>query len=364
MPVRLIMNNRTLTVFEGVEFNKLVHSYNIKDTILSKIIERKGCFSLESPSSVSSVISMSFCAFGMSASDEWVNEWDYDFNLFKNQCAVNQGEVDFSLDSTEEGKLNNELTQLKADIIKQKELQVANELEEQTIYKEKNAIDETELSAIEKEFDIEQMVQQEERQREEKMEEELNLQIEKEKEKRNCLLKNIREKARENQYNLLTDELRKEVDEKKKDATITITKRRNEMQELIIRMKEKADRRRKKLQQQLNLVRSEINEDAQTEAKKSDYNCSSNLKGEKVDNEIYCNSRFPSNPQKNGECRNANRKEQWCRFCCSNENGSLYLDQRNLCFKKCNNNGDDSKAVIEHALTQWYVPAFSPKNKV
>lgn len=358
MPVRIIMNNQTLSVFEGVEFNKLVHSYNLKETQFSKILERKGCFTLEAPSSSSKLVAMSFCPFGMSSSEEWQNEWDYDFNLFKNQCSTNQGEVEFTLDGAEEGKINNEITQLKADIIKQKENKISQELEEQAIFKEKGELDDTELSAIEKEFDIELMIQKEEEKRERKMEEELQIQIENEKEKRNCLLKSIREKTRENQYNMLTEELKQEITDKKKETQISIAKRRSEMQELVQRMKERAERKRKKLQQKLNLVRSEITEDIQSETKKSNYDCLSNIKSGGVDNEIYCNSRFPTNPIKNNECKMAKDREKWCSFCCSNENGSMYQDTRMSCLQKCRN--EEEKKVDLNETTNWYIPAFTP----
>jgi len=59
------------------------------------------------------------------------------------------------------------------------------------------------MQAIQKELSLEDMIQQEEEEKEqEKNERELTLQVEEEKDKEACLLKQIKEKELEDQYNI------------------------------------------------------------------------------------------------------------------------------------------------------------------
>jgi len=58
------------------------------------------------------------------------------------------------------------------------------------------------MQAIQKELSLEDMIQQEEEEKEQENERELTLQVEEEKDKEACLLKQIKEKELEDQYNI------------------------------------------------------------------------------------------------------------------------------------------------------------------
>lgn len=355
MPVRLIMNNKTLTILEGVEFSKLVHVFNLPESRFSTSLNKKDCFVINGREDSSD---MTFCPFGIAVSGtEWVNEWDYDFNLFKNQCSVSKDTTTLDIDGLDEVKIKDQLTQLKADIIKEKERQIAKEMEDEQITKEDDSINDAELQAVNKQFDIELLLEKEERQRELNMEEEMKGQIEKEKEKRNCLLKQIQEKAQENQYNMLMEQRKSDIDEKKKEVVFSLNKEKSNWQERLNQLKERAIRRRRKLDQQLSIVRSEINQDVDDAYKKSNYKCKY-VPNDPHDD--YCNARYSADPEKNVKCRNSgNSAENWCTFCCNSENGSMYMDLRQKCYEECTGFGQKNTGNGTEQ-TKWFMGAFKP----
>ncbi len=81
IPVRAIMNNRTITLFTGVEYETHVMTFNLIDTNLFRIKDKTNCFKLKSKENT-----VDLCPFGCDNIKAAVDEWDNDFNLFKNQC--------------------------------------------------------------------------------------------------------------------------------------------------------------------------------------------------------------------------------------------------------------------------------------
>lgn len=81
IPMRAIMNNSTFTLFSGEETESLFISFNLESSrfIRSK---QKGCFEIYESSKKYATL----CPFGCDNTDKALEEWDYDFNLFKHQC--------------------------------------------------------------------------------------------------------------------------------------------------------------------------------------------------------------------------------------------------------------------------------------
>ena len=337
MPVRLIMNNRTLTVLEGTEYEQQVHTFNLRQTKFYQIPNKRTCFGIqeESPTRVNVPMDMVFCDFnaGKTHGLEWVNEWDYDFNLFKYQCSTPSDWKSFNntLNNKEENDLNNKLNQAKADIIKEKELKIQKQAEEEEVRNAEEKINIMELEAIQKEFNLEELIEKEEEQREKAEEEKIRLEIEEEKEKKDCLLKSIREKTIENQFNLMKESEVTDLTEQKKKAKEDIINKRMELNNKIREMKKRAARRMRMLRQELKGVKSSINDQVKDAYRKGGFSCSFN-KGDK----IYCKAKFTTNPEEFGNCmRSINTKEDWCGICCNNEIGSMFPTERHKCAVRC-----------------------------
>jgi hypothetical protein len=82
-PVRAIMNNQTVSVYMGDAIESLFVSFNIKETSFHRS-SKQGCFQLyESKKKY-----VTLCPFGCeNGNNQPLEEWDYDYHLFKYQCA-------------------------------------------------------------------------------------------------------------------------------------------------------------------------------------------------------------------------------------------------------------------------------------
>ncbi len=87
LPMKVIMNNSTFTLYSGEETDSLYLSFNLE---ISRFIRspKRGCFQIfESKKKY-----VTLCPFG--CDDKAVEEWDYDFNLFKYQCSYKKANID------------------------------------------------------------------------------------------------------------------------------------------------------------------------------------------------------------------------------------------------------------------------------
>jgi hypothetical protein len=83
IPVRIVMNNQTITAFSGFKFQDLRKSFVLRKARIMKASGiYKNCFEIFQTNENQA----SFCDFGMESTENYYNEWDYDFNLFKYQC--------------------------------------------------------------------------------------------------------------------------------------------------------------------------------------------------------------------------------------------------------------------------------------
>merc|ERR1712151_1449476 len=97
------------------------------------------------------------------------------------------------------------------------------------------------LQAIQKEMNLEAMIQREE-----------EAKIEKEKKKRQCVMKTIKERELENQYNLHAAEAQKQIQNIKKETAQQVLIRRNALNSKLRLIRQKAEREKNKMKAQLN----------------------------------------------------------------------------------------------------------------
>jgi len=81
IPMRAVMNNATLTLYSGDETESLFMSFNLVSSRFIRSV-KQGCFDIHESKTKYATL----CPFGCDDSTKAVEEWDYDFNLFKHQC--------------------------------------------------------------------------------------------------------------------------------------------------------------------------------------------------------------------------------------------------------------------------------------
>lgn len=122
------------------------------------------------------------CPFGCDSPKKVVDEWDYDFNLFKYQCNYGHKEHEVDFDQ----KLNEKIKQAKKALLSEAEEEMkkkAQDGEDQKMATEVKQTNKIALQAMQKEINLEEMIKLEEQDREKKEEQQMLKSIEDEKKK-------------------------------------------------------------------------------------------------------------------------------------------------------------------------------------
>lgn len=186
IPVRVIMNNRTVTIYAGDDIDTHLDAFNIASSSFMNEEVKEGaspssCFFIKSADGREAHL----CPFGCANGDtKIVDEWRYDYNLFKFQC--NHGHKEQELDMSLQRKLEAKIGDAKAALIAEAQMDVKKKAqisEEQKLQATVREVNTVALSAIQKEINVEELIKNEEKEREIKEEEEFQLKIVQEQEK-------------------------------------------------------------------------------------------------------------------------------------------------------------------------------------
>merc|ERR1712032_1319279 len=225
-PVRTIMNNQTVSIYTGDEIASLFLSFNIKLTSFHRS-SKQGCFQLYESSNKY----ITLCPFGCeNGSTQGLEEWDYDYHLFKYQCAYKKKE-DKDFRKRLDDKINAAKGALMAEQADKVRKRTKKEEKEQMVVlvKKTNGI----ALPIQKELNLEAMIQKEEEEKIEREKAEIMANIEKERKKKECVMKSIRERELENQYNLHAQEAEKQIQTIKKQTAQQVLIRRQALNSKI-----------------------------------------------------------------------------------------------------------------------------------
>jgi len=78
IPVRIVLNDKTFSIFQDDQLKNLLTSFVLKYTTFSRVNEDPRCFIV----SQAGVKKTQVCELTSSNRGDWIEEWDYDFNLF------------------------------------------------------------------------------------------------------------------------------------------------------------------------------------------------------------------------------------------------------------------------------------------
>lgn len=202
------------------------------------------------------------------------------------------------------------------------------------------------MQALQKEISLEQMIQHEEEERIKSEEEQLKITIENEKKKKECVLKAIKERELENQYNTQAKQIEETINNIKQETAQQVLIRRNNLKKIIEKLRQKHDLKKNKLQQELQSVKISIASEIGKHYKKGDMErCQVAAADSKKRNE-YCTATFSEDPANLNYCKST---EEFCNFCCENEISELFVDERIKCVKSvCG--AQNNKRLLEDTL--------------
>jgi hypothetical protein len=186
------------------------------------------------------------------------------------------------------------------------------------------------LQALKKEINIEELIKHEEAEREAREEKEMLITIENEKRKKECLIKAIKEREIENQYNLKTKEATEQMENIKKETNQQIAIRRTQLKQQLENARKTAERKKNKLKQQLTTVRYEMASEMSKIYKKGDKSKCIEAANSTEKRNIYCSAAFTDDYSSLLEC---NEGTEFCTTCCDFEFGEFYQSDRQDCYK-------------------------------
>jgi hypothetical protein len=322
------MTEKTFTAYQDDSLQNKYATYLIEESTFIRIKNKKSCFKLKN-----NIQEDLFCNLKFENNFNFVEEWDYDFNLFKNQCFKPRVQSTESL--SEKTKLAKQFEQkvemVKLDIIKEKEIKIREKsnLQEQKLISKK--IDSTRLislNAMAKEMKLEDLIEKEEMNKEKDENEKLQLVMLNEEKKKSMLIKAIKEKEIETQYNIAKTHAEEAINNITIETKKNILAQRRNIARKITEMRIKQKRKQSEIQGNIMTIRYQIAKKLQTSNHVG--NADLCLKFEEKDK--YCTANFADNFVKFKDCKS---EESFCYVCCENEFGELHLIERDNCYTKC-----------------------------
>ncbi len=178
IPIRLVMNNRTITLFSGEEYDSHILTFVLEKTSIIIDRSKKECFYISQVDGTTAYL----CPFPNGLNTNIAEEWLYDLNLFKNQCRYGHKDIQFDFDN----KLKEKIKESKEKILNEAQQELkkkAEEGEEERLRDEVKQTNKNALKAIEKEIKLEEIIKLEEQDKEIIEENEIIKKIEDEKKK-------------------------------------------------------------------------------------------------------------------------------------------------------------------------------------
>ena len=334
-PTRVIMNERTVSVFQGEDATTMKRTFLLKSTVFTMDADRKSCFILTDLSAKARICKLE------SSKSNFVEEWNYDFHLFKNQCfkPTKTSSVDEDKIETKQQKeeYKKKLKLLQAEYVQEKTKKMQVKVAQQEEVEENRSIEkmeEMELMSLEKERIAEDRVikEQEEKFKEEKQE--LENEITNEKKKAECLQKSIKQKEMEDQYNINKTKKEKALVEIKEQLKTQILHKRAQMKKKMEQNKLIQEREMERMKSQIQTLKRTTVENFSLLNKHGDakkcFNPSTSS-GNDTMIRSYCLASFSESPSSYSKCID---KDAFCFVCCENEFGEANLIEREQCFDK------------------------------
>jgi len=330
-PARLIMNRRTIALYTDDSLENSVFTYNLMDTIVKVSKIDPCCLDILSMNKQQTI-----CGFdqGCGTKDNpiFVKQWSNDINEFTRLCFHNLKKNDINNnnnDDNDKKKGPGFATLEDRRKIIQKNLK---KMEKNVITKKISKAQDTTLQAIKKELKMEDLIKKEmQLKAKEELKELLNLKR-KEEFKKDCLLKAL--KARDKKAEDLHKETQGnlEVEKTYLEAKRDIKGNREELKKKLMEIKKKALRRKRMIEQQIQLIRGEMTKNLLDANKFGSMEICRKSNSDIVKIKEYCNANFVDNYMKNVNCKEV---DNFCYICCENEFGNMYIKYRDKCYTMC-----------------------------
>lgn len=335
IPSKILMNNRTFSIFEDDSYTKLVYSFQLEQTTFER--DPEFCaFTLKNGDSKYTLRGFDQ-GCGTIDEDKFVKTWLKEFNLFKNDCKTGR-----------ESRLINEEAEEKLKEISSKKSELAYvALQEEKAAKMKDTFrsqqgvtavkkvantQKSAVKAIEKEALIERLILNEEQEKETLMLSNISKQISKEKEKDSNFNSQIKEKELDDVFKEEERKAEAEVEDAKKEVKEKVAYKRNDLTKKIESIRKLAKMKKSQMMGELKKAKMSLASKVMKAMKEGDAEICDKGKLKQADREKYCNVAFPDDYMLNVDCK---EEENFCYTCCENEFGNMHMNKREECYDIC-----------------------------
>lgn len=343
LPGRVLMNNRTISVFKDSSYDHAVFNFNLDKTKLVPHKDEFCCFFLQSHNKRFKICGLaSEC--GSLSKPEFVNSWKQSFSLFKNKCynkfsSRNKDLAELDLKPKSKDNINQSGVLGKMNIesadAEEKEKFLENKLkktdesnlESKIVEKQKTA-----LKAITREMDLEERLKREEMMRAKEETSKLLAQMRKEEEKKRKLQEALDERENEDESVRKARTVNKSLDHITDETQKTILSKRTALKDKITKIRQKAERRKRLIQQKIELIRGKMAKSLLDASKEGNLNKCKDSKEKKESVIAYCDENILDDYAKNLDCK---QKDKFCYICCETEFGNMQASLRNNCYDMC-----------------------------
>merc|ERR1711957_413140 len=153
-----------------------------------------------------------------------------------------------------------------------------------------------------------------------------------EQKKKECLQKALKNRDQLNKNLLARLKKMQKINAIKLTAKKEVQNQRNKLREKLNAIRNKFKRRKRLIEQDINVIRAEMAKNILNAKKKGNMKTCKDAYGNKELTKAYCNREIVDNYVKNVECRS---DTNFCYICCENEFGNMVMDKRAICYKMC-----------------------------
>lgn len=328
VPVRVIMNNETLTAYSGFQDEDKKVSFYLQKAKIVKSTRDENCFVITDKGIRNSEKFYSnlknserlahyaeFCPFTLTSSDNIYQEWYYDFNLFKYQCHENR-EITFLNQTQIEDQLAKAAGQIRLDILTKKKEKEADKIDDTAVL---DKIKTNTLSAIKKENNMEKLLEQEMLEAQKEALEEKAEELKKEKCKIDALSKAVKLKEIDNQFNIMKSNSQESISRLEQAARERIDIKRAKLREKLKKLKAMSLNQLNDMDQQIQTTRIEyinsLTPDEVLDINKCRIANSTNFENDK---KLYCAEKHSSSRLEKLKCE-TKTKTEFISYCCDLE---------------------------------------------
>merc|ERR1740139_59688 len=164
IPARIVLTQKSIAVYKDQNLDSIEFTGDLNSVSLVRINKNETCFLLQGKNQNQQII---ICS--MESKNSFVEEWDYDFSLFKHQCQEKRPIIKLANDSEAKRKFREGIQVLKTEIVEEKQIKAKENSQKDEEVQIKKQVDNTQsmtFLAMQKEMKLEALLEKEEELRE------------------------------------------------------------------------------------------------------------------------------------------------------------------------------------------------------